>query len=124
MIPTEEARHVQQDRAIWASHPPNAGRVRDRHVHLHTGVSGSVHAPGRSILVPVALVTNVTGVIMALVTAIPGFLDWLLGIPAGTRAKSAGLTHMLLNVSALVVFAINAFMNLGQWNATAPDATL
>src|ERR1051325_6485834 len=54
----------------------------------------------------VALVLNVVGVLMALLTAIPGFLDWLIGIPGGTRAKSTGLTHMILNVTALVLFAM------------------
>jgi uncharacterized membrane protein len=72
----------------------------------------------------VALVLNVVGVLMALLTAIPGFLDWLLGIPAGTRAKATGLTHMILNVLALVVFAVAALMNLGQWSAPKPEATL
>ena len=72
----------------------------------------------------VALVLNVVGVLMALVTAIPGFLDWLLGIPGGTPAKSAGLTHMILNVTALVLFAVAALSNLGQWTAAKPDAGL
>src|SRR5438105_5259172 len=52
------------------------------------------------------LVADIAGVLMALLTAIPGFLDWLLGIPGGTQAKGAGLTHMLLNVVALVVLAV------------------
>ena len=72
----------------------------------------------------VALVLNVVGVLMALLTAIPGFLDWLIGIPGGTRAKSTGLTHMILNVTALVLFAVTALTNLGQWTATTPDAGL
>ncbi len=71
-----------------------------------------------------ALVLNIVGVLMALLTAIPGFLDWILGIPAGTPAKSTGLTHMILNVTALVLFAVAALANLGQWNATRPDGTL
>jgi len=33
-------------------------------------------------------------------------------VPAGTPAKSTGLIHMALNVTALLVFAINAFQ---QW---------
>ena len=61
-----------------------------------------------------AVVLNVVGVLMALLTAIPGFLDWLLGIPSGTRAKSTGLTHMILNVIALVLFALAALITVGQ----------
>jgi len=70
----------------------------------------------------VGLIANIAGVVMALVAAVPGFLDWALGIPGGTRAKGAGLTHMLLNVSALIVFALNALMLAGQWAVTQPSA--
>jgi len=72
----------------------------------------------------VGLAANIAGVGMALVTAIPGFLDWLTGIPSGHPAKSTGLTHMLLNVSALIVFAINAWLHRGYWNTAAPSPTL
>jgi uncharacterized membrane protein len=73
----------------------------------------------------VGIAANVAGVAMALLTAIPGFLDWLLGIPSGAAAKGTGLRHMLLNVSALVVFAINAGLHARYWTGPArPDATL
>lgn len=71
-----------------------------------------------------AFVTNVAGVLMALVAAIPGFLDWLVGIPNGIRAKSDGLKHLLLNVTALLIFAINLLFYLGQWNASNPNPLL
>ncbi len=71
-----------------------------------------------------AVVANVAGVVMALITAIPGFLDWALGIPKGIRAKSHGLMHMLLNVSALVIFAINLLFYVGQWNQPNPNPAL
>ncbi len=70
-----------------------------------------------------AFALNVGGVGMALVAAIPGFLDWLLGIPNGTKAKTHGLEHMALNVSALVLFAITLGLNAGQWDAVAPPAS-
>jgi len=44
------------------------------------------------------------GVIMGLVAAPFGYLDWR-KIPSGTRAYSIGLFHLFINVSALVVFA-------------------
>ncbi|MFN2544753.1 MAG: DUF2231 domain-containing protein [Actinomycetota bacterium] len=72
----------------------------------------------------IAVVANVAGVAMALVAAVPGFLDWLLGIPRATPARATGLYHMLLNVSALVLFAINALVHLGQWNDASPDKAL
>jgi uncharacterized membrane protein len=72
----------------------------------------------------VGLAANIAGVGMALITAVPGFLDWLIGIPAGHAAKGTGLKHMLLNVTALIVFAANAWLHLGYWNTAAPDPTL
>src|SRR5215216_2158477 len=72
----------------------------------------------------VGLAANIAGVGMALITAIPGFLDWLTSIPSDHPAKSTGLTHMLLNVSALIVFAINAWLHWGYWNTAAPSPTL
>jgi uncharacterized membrane protein len=69
------------------------------------------------------VVANAAAVIMAAVAAVPGFIDWAFGIPGGTRAKSTGLKHMLLNVSALVLFAINLGIYAGQWNEVLPSAT-
>lgn len=68
----------------------------------------------------VAYAANAAGVVMALVAAIPGFLDWALGIPSETHAKRDGLKHMGLNVTALALFAINLWLNSGQWNAVTP----
>jgi len=69
-------------------------------------------------------VANVAGVVMAVVAAIPGFIDWAVGIPSNSKAKGVGLTHMLLNVTALAVFAINALLQARQWNALVPDSTV
>lgn len=69
----------------------------------------------------VAVVANIGGVIMAAVAALPGFIDWALGIPAGSPAKSHGLSHMILNVIALVLFIINAVAHASQWTAAHPD---
>ncbi len=62
-----------------------------------------------------AVAANIAGVVMAAITALPGFVDWAVGIPSGTAAKSHGLTHMLLNVTALVIFIINAIIHTGNW---------
>jgi|SRR5947209_1190138 len=62
-----------------------------------------------------AVAANLAGVVMAAVAALPGFVDWAVGIPSGTSAKSHGLTHMLLNVTALVLFIINALIHTGSW---------
>lgn len=66
--------------------------------------------------VRVAIAANLAGVVMAVVAAVPGFIDWLVGIPSGTRAKRTGLIHLSLNVAALVVFLISLFSYLGRWS--------
>src|SRR3954463_2171932 len=64
----------------------------------------------------VACVVNWAGVIMAAVAALPGLIDWALGIPRASAAKKTGLIHMALNVAALVAFLINAGAATGHWD--------
>lgn len=60
---------------------------------------------------------------MALLAAIPGFIDWAFGIPNKTEAKRDGLVHMILNLSTLALFAINLAVISGSWY-TPPVAVL
>lgn len=69
----------------------------------------------------VGVYANVAGVCTAAVAAVPGFIDWAFGVPAGTPAKSTGLMHMLANVMALVVFAVNAFLVWDQRYSPSPE---
>jgi uncharacterized membrane protein len=68
----------------------------------------------------VAYVANAAGVIMAIVAALPGFIDWLF-IPAGTKPKKTGLAHMICNVAALLLFGINMLQQKDNWSDTSPD---
>jgi uncharacterized membrane protein len=68
----------------------------------------------------VAVVANIAGVVMALVAAIPGFIDWLF-IPTGSKPKKTGLLHMLCNVLALVCFGAAAFLEYTRWDDPNPD---
>jgi uncharacterized membrane protein len=70
-----------------------------------------------------AVAANIAGIVMAALTALPGFIDWAVGIPSGTAAKSHGLNHMLLNVTALVLFIINAIIHTGSWNNPSGEAS-
>jgi uncharacterized membrane protein len=67
----------------------------------------------------VAVVANSAGVIMAVVAAIPGFVDWLF-IPSDSRAKKTGLFHMICNVLALVCFGITAWLQCSNWDEENP----
>jgi uncharacterized membrane protein len=73
---------------------------------------------GDYVWVQLAIAANVAGVIMAAVAALPGFVDWAVGIPGESPAKRHGLIHMLLNVAALVLFLINMVIHLDRWSPT------
>ena len=67
----------------------------------------------------VGYVANAAGVIMAVVAALPGFIDWLY-IPSNTAAKKTGVFHMLCNVVALLLYAANIWMLKEKWNDPSP----
>ena len=46
------------------------------------------------------------GIVMGLVAAIPGLIDYLFTVPPKSSAKKRGLKHALINVSHLVLFFI------------------
>jgi uncharacterized membrane protein len=60
------------------------------------------------------------GVVLGVVTAATGWLDWLLAVPAGTRARGVGLAHGLANTVVLVLFAISWLLraNAQDWDAS------
>ena len=62
----------------------------------------------------VALYTMGGGIVGALLAAIPGLID-LLSLPAEPR-KTA-LVHMALNLSIVVIYAVNFWLRLGTPNA-------
>jgi uncharacterized membrane protein len=75
-----------------------------------------------------AYVANVAGVVTAAVAAIPGFIDWAVGIPERTAAKRDGAIHMMFNALALLMFGINVAGSAGGWRegdpGVGPELTL
>lgn len=59
------------------------------------------------------------GIVMGLIAAPFGVIDWL-AIPRRTRAKRVGLLHGLINVGALLLFAVS--FSLRRENPGAPPA--
>jgi uncharacterized membrane protein len=51
----------------------------------------------------------VAGIIGGLVAAPFGLIDWI-AIPSGTRAKSVGLAHGVINVLTVGIFAVNWYL--------------
>src|SRR5215467_2810987 len=64
-------------------------------------------ATGRPSLRTAALWNVGAGVVGALLAAIPGFVDWL---SLTGRAARIGTYHMIFNLAAVVIFAINWFV--------------
>jgi len=62
-----------------------------------------------------ACYASLAGVIMAGVAAVPGLID-LLQIPSGSVARRTGVTHALLNVSALALFVTATVLLWRQWS--------
>jgi uncharacterized membrane protein len=69
-----------------------------------------------------AIALNLAGVGMAVVAALPGFVDWLFAIPGRHPAKRTGLIHAGFNVIALALFAIALAVYLPKWNTGSPSA--
>jgi uncharacterized membrane protein len=70
----------------------------------------------------VGWVANWAGVATAAVAALPGFIDWAVGIPRHSAAKRTGLIHMGLNVTALVLFLICAIVATNHHDDAVPPA--
>lgn len=58
----------------------------------------------------VALYTMVGGLIGALVAAVPGFIDLLFYKGGAPPVKKIALTHMAINLTAVVLYAINIWL--------------
>jgi uncharacterized membrane protein len=60
------------------------------------------------------------GIVGGLVAAPFGWIDWF-AIPSGTRAKTIGLTHGLVNTLVLTLFAISLYL---RWDLPARPSTI
>ncbi len=66
-----------------------------------------------------AYVANAAGVVMAIVAALPGFIDWL-GIPSSAKPKKTGLLHMICNILALLLFGVCFLLQKDKWAENQP----
>lgn len=57
------------------------------------------------------------GIIGALMAAIPGFIDWL--TITEPVAKKTGLMHMVLNLTALLLFGLSLYLRMRNYGAPA-----
>lgn len=66
-----------------------------------------------------AIATNAAAVVMAVVAAVPGIVDWAVGIPSKTPAKLTGRIHMAFNMIALALFIVSFFAYYKYWDGPA-----
>jgi uncharacterized membrane protein len=102
-------------------------------LYVTTVVTLLVHtATGDAFWYRAALWSNIAGVAMATIAAIPGLID-LLSLPSRSRARATGFRHAAFNVLSLTLFAISAVMlyrnagstlvpTSGPFDASAPLA--
>jgi len=81
-------------------------------------------ANGNQFWLNLAIALSVVGSGTAILAAVPGFTDWLLGIPRESKAKAIGVIHAVLNVVALGLFIATAAKYFPHWNGPATSATL
>lgn len=75
-------------------------------------------AGGSEVWANVTYYSMAGGIIGALIAALPGFVDFFSLKPS--RVKTIALWHMLINVSALILFAIDLYLRTGAPDALAP----
>jgi uncharacterized membrane protein len=59
---------------------------------------------------------NKVGVLLALLTFLPGLLGWIRDLRRGARPGSSDLVYLGLNLVALVLFGLVAVLNAGLWD--------
>ncbi|WP_409477309.1 DUF2231 domain-containing protein [Pseudobdellovibrio sp. HCB154] len=64
----------------------------------------------------VAFIANLAGVVAAAAAAVPGSIDLFIGVPKNTEPRRRGYLHAALNVSSLILFAINLYLIWGTFN--------
>jgi uncharacterized membrane protein len=68
--------------------------------------------------------SNYAAIACAVVTAVPGFIDWAFGVPNYSSAKARGLIHMGLNLTILALYIGNAFYLYGSWENPVASLTI
>jgi uncharacterized membrane protein/nitrite reductase/ring-hydroxylating ferredoxin subunit len=64
------------------------------------------------------------GIAAALVAAVPGFIDYVRTVPPRSSGKQRATTHMLLNLSAVILFILAAWLRKGGVEPAAPVVVL
>src|SRR5579864_444795 len=82
-----------------------------------TGASGGAWAS-------VALYTMAGGLIGALCAAVPGFIDLLYYKGGAPPVKKIAVTHMTINLTAVVLYAINIWLRVSDPTGIGPHMSI
>ncbi len=81
----------------------------------------ALNASNGAVWFTVAFYTMVGGLIGALAAAVPGLIDLLYYKGGAPPVKKIALTHMTINLTAVVLYAVNIWLRAsGQENMTLP----
>jgi nitrite reductase/ring-hydroxylating ferredoxin subunit/uncharacterized membrane protein len=75
---------------------------------------------GNTDLVIIAWYLIPAGIITGLIAAVPGIIDFTATVPPDSSAKKRGLRHMVVNVTALVLFGLAWFLRGGPGVSPEP----
>jgi uncharacterized membrane protein/nitrite reductase/ring-hydroxylating ferredoxin subunit len=62
----------------------------------------------------IAYYLEITGIISALLTAVPGIIDYFYTIPPNSSGKKRGTQHGLINITVVILFTIAWFYRKGE----------
>ena len=107
-----------RSRASFNGHPIHPALITFPFAFLYGAflfdIAGRV--AGRPLWWTVGAHLAVAGIVMGLVAAVPGFIDYLYTVPPRSTGKRRATRHMLVNLSAIALFAI------GWWLRGGADA--
>jgi uncharacterized membrane protein len=123
-MPTDEI--TMYSKARIAGHPVHPMLIAfpvASHVGALVGFAMWV-AGGEIFWLDIGIALSVVGAGSALMAALPGFVDWMFGIPARSGAKPVGFAHALLNVVAAGLMIATAALYFSDFNVLTTDGTL
>jgi uncharacterized membrane protein len=93
--------------------------------YLGTLIGFAVYiANGHVFWLNLGIALTTVGAGSSLLAALPGIVDWALGIPKASEAKVVGAVHAVLNVSAVGLVAAIAYSYFPDFNGPLADGTL
>ncbi len=62
----------------------------------------------------IAIWLSIAGIVMALIAAVPGLIDYFKTVPPNSTGKSRATKHMLLNITVVILFVVANFTRMPQ----------